>query len=297
VWSAVTATLGARHALVAGDCNQRVPSAECRSSRFISPVSAALVLDILADPMARVSGFGIDTPLDFPFPTAAKTGTSRHFTDNWAVATTGGFTVAVWVGNFSGRPMDGVSGVTGAGPLLHRAVMLTAARYAPGVLPTPRSAGAVAVDICRLSGMRATAECPRTTEWFAPGTEPTAPCDWHRDGRVVLPAEYTEWSVQHAAETGTRALATATAATTDSAPARFRITSPVDGDRYQVPPGVDARYATVALRASGAADPTAVRWFVDGHPTADARFRLRPGPHVIRARVSSDSDEVHVIVE
>ena len=38
-----------------------------------------------ADPVARIPGFGIETPFDFPFPVAAKTGTSRHFTDNWAV--------------------------------------------------------------------------------------------------------------------------------------------------------------------------------------------------------------------
>ena len=60
------------------------------------------------------------------FSVAAKTGTSRHFTDNWAVGAAGRFTVAVWVGNFSGRPMDGVSGVSGAGPLLHRAMLAVA---------------------------------------------------------------------------------------------------------------------------------------------------------------------------
>src|SRR5439155_6519298 len=139
--------------------------------RVVSPMSSAIVLDILADASARIPGFGLSTPFDFPFPVAVKTGTSRHFTDNWAVGTTGGFTVAVWVGNFSGRPMDDVSGVTGAGPLLHRAIMLTAESYAPGALPSPASAGAVPVTICRLSGLRATPACPAMVEWFLPGTE------------------------------------------------------------------------------------------------------------------------------
>ena len=136
--------------------------------RIATARSAALVLDILDDPVARVPGFGVETPLDFPFPVAAKTGTSRHFTDNWAVGAAGGFTVAVWVGNFSGRPMDGVSGVSGAGPLLHRAVLATAGRHPPGALPTPQAAGAVPVLICRLSGLRATPQCPSAVEWFAP---------------------------------------------------------------------------------------------------------------------------------
>src|SRR2546430_7543959 len=99
--------------------------------------AAALVLDVLSDPVARIPGFGLSTPFDFPFPVAVKTGTSRHFTDNWAVGTTGGVTVAVWGGDFSGRPMDGVSGGTGAGPLLHPPVMLTGERHAPRGAPSP----------------------------------------------------------------------------------------------------------------------------------------------------------------
>ncbi|HEX7088574.1 MAG TPA: transglycosylase domain-containing protein, partial [Longimicrobiales bacterium] len=165
--------------------------------RFMSAGAAALVLDILSDPVARIPGFGVETPLDLPFPAAAKTGTSRHFTDNWAVATTANFTVAVWVGNFSGRPMQGVSGITGAGPLLHRAALLTARRYPPGRFPTPDMVGAVPVQVCILSGLRATPECPSMTEWFLPGTEPTRVDDWQRGGRTVLPPEYAEWAAQH----------------------------------------------------------------------------------------------------
>jgi penicillin-binding protein 1C len=48
--------------------------------RVMTPSSAALVTDILSDPVARIPGFGLETPFDFAFPVAAKTGTSRHFT-------------------------------------------------------------------------------------------------------------------------------------------------------------------------------------------------------------------------
>jgi len=239
------------------------------TQRVMSTGAAALVLDMLSDPVARVPAFGLETPLDFAFPTAAKTGTSRHFTDNWAVATTGRFTVAVWVGNFNGRPMQGVGGITGAGPLLHRAVLLTARAYPPGVLPTPPQAGAVARRVCRLSGLLATPDCPQTVEWFLPGTEPSRDCDWHVAGRVVLPAEYAEWA--------------ATSLTQADSSAGFHITSPQDGDSYGVPVGVDARYATLALRAAGGASELGVRWFVDGRETREPRWRLTPGTHTIRA--------------
>jgi penicillin-binding protein 1C len=241
--------------------------------RVVSASSASLVLDILSDADARVPGFGTVTPFDFAFPVAVKTGTSRHFTDNWAVGTTGGFTVAVWAGNFTGQPMDGVSGVTGAGPLLHRAVLLTARRYAPGALPSPASTGAEPVRVCRLSGMRAGPECPYATEWFAPGTSPSATCDWHVAGRVRVPPVFAEWAPR--TDTVTRARSS------DSRDRGVHILSPQEGDRYEVPPGVDRHYATIALRATGASD---VRWWIDGRPVGAPRWTLVPGAHTVTAR-------------
>jgi len=262
--------------------------------RIMSRQAAALVLDILSDPVARLPSFGVETPLDLPFPAAAKTGTSRHFTDNWAVATTAGFTVAVWVGNFNGRPMQGVGGITGAGPLLHRAALLVAQRYPPGVLPTPAQAGAVPVRICRLSGLRAGPDCPPMTEWFIPGTEPVRSCDWHRGGRVELPVEYADWAAgaPHAPGPGP-AIGAASTADADA----FRILSPQNGDRYTVPAGGDPRYATIALRASEGGDGSRVRWFVDGREWREARWRLVPGRHSVRAvngRGASDVVEIEV---
>ncbi len=264
--------------------------------RFASERAAALVLDILADPVARIPGFGVESALDFPFPVAAKTGTSRHFTDNWAVGAAGGFTVAVWVGNFSGRPMDGVSGVSGAGPLLHRAVLATARRYPAGALPNPRSAGDVASPVCRLSGARPGYACPTAVEWFAPGHAPADTCDWHdRNGEVALPTEYAEWR-ERVASPG--APARTVVAAPASPPAGFHIVSPREGDVYRLPPGVEARYATVALRSVGARDGAAVRWTVNGRPHRGHRWELAPGRHRFRAiSPAGDSAEVTVRVE
>jgi penicillin-binding protein 1C len=272
------------------------PSHDVGERRVMSPLAAALVLDILADPVARLLSFGLETPLDFPFPAAAKTGTSRHFTDNWAAVTTGGFTVAVWVGNFSGRPMQGVGGITGAGPLLHRTALLVARRFPPGQLPSPGALGAVAVRVCRLSGLRAGPECPAMTEWFVPGTEPTTGCDWHRGGRVVLPDEYLAWE---GSDQGTDGLATAESTdpvTAASASPVLRIVSPQEGDRYTIPSGVDPRYATIALRVTGGLDAR-VRWYVDGREWRDARWGLVRGEHVIRV-VAADGrvDAVRIVV-
>ena len=98
--------------------------------------------------------------------------------------------------------------------------------------------------------------------------------------------------------------ATEAGAATSSAPAgpapaaeSFRIISPRDGDRYQVPPGVDPRYATIALRAGGSGTG-AVRWFVDGRAVPPGRWTLRPGVHVVRALAGSGTrDTARIEVE
>ena len=287
--------------------------------RFMTREAATLVLDMLSDPAARLEGFGGSTPLEFPFRAAAKTGTSRHFTDNWAVAAAQGFTVAVWVGNFSGQPMRGVSGVTGAGPLLSRAVYETAKRYDAGTLPVPSDVGASEVTVCRLSGLLPDNECRTTDEWFLPGTAPRVRDDWEVDGELALPAEYGDWvaSVEGAGGMvfGVQALGRQGAADgmADGEPAggappsegrlaavlsaqgvepEYRILSPGDGDGYRIPVGVEAAYATVPLLATAA---DGLRWFVDGQPLAAPRWEVQSGRHVILARwPSGHADSVTV---
>jgi penicillin-binding protein 1C len=262
------------------------------SSAVMSPVSAALVLDILADPVARMPGFGPETPFAFPFPTAVKTGTSRNFTDNWAIA----------VGDAAGRPMERVSGVSGAGPLLQRVVLRVAARYAPGVLPTPAEAGARRVRICALSGGLATDRCPGMPEWV-PAAARLAPCTWHRSEGTVLPAVYAEWVAEQDRAVAGNAVAAlgggrpAAPSSVIDDPRAIRILSPLDGDRYSVPAGTDPRYATVALRAVTREQEGSVRWFVDGQLVHAERWRLVPGEHRVRA-VAADgaSDEVRIVV-
>jgi penicillin-binding protein 1C len=264
---------------------------EMDERRFMTTSSAALLLDILSDPVARMPGFGNETPLDFPFRAATKTGTSRHYTDNWAVATTARFTVAVWVGNFSGRPMQKVSGITGAGPLLHRAVLETAKRYAPGTLVDPERAGLVPVPVCILSGMLATRGCPSMIEWFAPGTEPRTPDTWQIAGRITLPAEYAEWTAANERREQLAALSDVA----NESQHHARILSPMDGDRYEQPPGVDPRYQTIPLLATNAQQ---VRWSINGRPLGNNRWRIAKGKHVIEARWRTGArDSVTVIVQ
>ncbi|RZT38353.1 penicillin-binding protein 1C [Cupriavidus agavae] len=85
----------------------------------MTPASAYVIGDVLADRHARARTFGLDSPLTTRFWTAVKTGTSKDMRDNWAVGWSQRYTVGVWVGNASGASMHDVSGVSGAAPVWH----------------------------------------------------------------------------------------------------------------------------------------------------------------------------------
>lgn len=240
---------------------------------------AALTLDILSDTDARLAGFGDATTFDLPFPVAVKTGTSRHFTDNWAVGVTGGFTVAVWVGNFDGTPMAAVSGIAGAGPLLRRVLLATAQRRTPGLLASPAALGATRERVCRVSGMAAVAACDAVDEWRLADRAPRATDNWHQDGAVVLPTRFAEWERGQTQ----RASALATAAPRrDAAALPLQLVTPRDGDVYLLPSGPERDVATIALQAAGSEADASLKWTVDDVPVTRARWLLQPGEHVVR---------------
>ncbi len=91
-------------------------SIKTEGTRIFSPEAAFIISSILSDPNARSIGFGWENPLETPFWTAVKTGTSKDYRDNWCLGFSELYTVGVWAGNFNAEAMDRVSGVSGVGP-------------------------------------------------------------------------------------------------------------------------------------------------------------------------------------
>jgi penicillin-binding protein 1C len=104
---------------------------QSRGTQVVSEATAFLVTDVLADNEARATSFGRNSVLKFPFPVAAKTGTSQDFHDNWVIGYTKDFTVGVWVGNFDRTPLKGATGVSGAGPIFQSVMMAAHDRLTP----------------------------------------------------------------------------------------------------------------------------------------------------------------------
>jgi len=93
--------------------------------QVISTATACQITDILSDNEARTPAFGPNNALHLPMPSAAKTGTTTDFRDNWTVGYTRHLVAGVWTGNNDGTPLWGSSGASGAAPIW-RAFMLAA---------------------------------------------------------------------------------------------------------------------------------------------------------------------------
>jgi penicillin-binding protein 1C len=234
------------------------PAPELAPRRFLPASAVVLLTDVLSDEPARAPAFGLQNALRLPFPVAAKTGTSRAYVDNWTAGFTAERTVAVWVGSFDGRPMHGVSGITGAGPIFARVMVRAMAGISPAPLLDRRRLAHAA--ICPLSGKRAGPHCPAALdEVFLPGTEPRDRCDLHRPGApgepaLALPPEHLAWARAEGIE-----------ARPAPRGGGARILLPGDGDEYLVeagyPDGAQAVPVRVALPQGARAE---VR--LDGEP-------------------------------
>lgn len=266
--------------------------------RLFSSQAAYIVSDILADPLARYRIFGAASAMNPPYRLALKTGTSSHYRDTWAVAYTPEYTVAVWAGNFDGRPTARLSGAVAAAPIV--ADLAAALFHSRTPQDFVRPAGVTASQICHFSGLEPGPDCPYVRrELFIAGTEPTEVCSYHhhREPWLRLPTNFAGWLHQRfeAGEVGRYRLAdfdpdlprlfqepAARARTArqgrltqgfrrlqPAPPAggpRLTIAYPLDGDRFLLQP--QAESLAIPLKAVSKEPLPSVTCFVDGRETA-----------------------------
>lgn len=154
---------------------------------LLSSEAAALVLDVLT---------GVERP-DLPeswslargVPKVAwKTGTSFGHRDAWAVGVSARWAVGVWVGNFDGTAVQGISGSRDAAPLLFDLFRVVDGGRAGAY---PSSTPPAEIELCEVSRHLPGPWCP--TRIIAPylrGRTRLAECRRHR--RVLVDAESGE---------------------------------------------------------------------------------------------------------
>ena len=307
--------------------NQIVVGPEDR--RLFSKAATFMVTDALSDTALRVRAFGINNPLTFDYPVALKTGTSSNWRDSWVVGYTDRYTVGVWSGDFSGRPMNALSGSLGAGPLFHSVVDLLVKRGAiphrPVVARPPE--GLVRNHVCALSGLRPTAHCPHRRQVWTSQDDTRSECTWHRPAKIDrrngllasdkcparfvetvrfdhLPVRFAPWQAEHPHATRPPPRAYSPLCPRDGLVAdALVITHPQPDDVFIIEPGYRRATQTVNLEAEVDPPVTQVVWHIDGERYAQAKWPyeaswpLKRGRHTLRVSAGdrfSDPIEIEV---
>lgn len=141
--------------------------------QVVSPQLAYLITSILTDNRARAPEFGTCSPL-YLFdtlancyagnvrPNAAKTGTTEDFKDDLTMGYTMDLTMGVWVGNSDDSPTYEQTGIQGAAPIWHDAMLAAEASLPYLNFPVP-------------SGVEQHTYCSNgrcTNDWFISGALP-----------------------------------------------------------------------------------------------------------------------------
>lgn len=299
-----------------------------KGTRILDEKIAWQISNILSDNDARLAEFGDESPLLLPFPSAAKTGTTRNSRDNWTVGYTPDRVVGVWVGNPDNTPMRGTSGITGAGPIYHDVMLAAMQGVAPAAFRRP--SGLTDVTICRLSGLLPTPQCPGVlTEHFVTGTQPTKHDDMFRTFRIdtrngllatdscppenvaekifaVFPVELRKWARENGwqqAPTTYSPLCGGAGVPAIEEPSSLEITKPSASDSFKLDPLVPDSNEHVWFEASADSGVRTVEWYVNGVKVGtgkapDFRFSWspKPGNFIIEAAAGELRKQINIEV-
>lgn len=155
--------------------------------RLFSPEVAEEIKYILSDRNLRSKAFGKRSYLDFPYPIAIKTGTSKDYRNSWAIGFNEEFIVGAWVGNFSGEKTMDVSGSFGAGRIVQNTFRFLVGKNQK---PTLEYKLTTVRSICKISGKASNTECNSISLRMA-SKRKVLTCDGHGNlqNRIVSPSQ------------------------------------------------------------------------------------------------------------
>jgi len=269
--------------------------------KVLSPEAAFLVTDMLSRNPPALGKF---RQQHIPW----KTGTSYGSRDAWAVGLVGEYVVAVWLGEFDGKPNPNLVGRDLAGPVFFSVVDRLRTRAVAPIAANPSSLNVKKVEVCALSGALPGPDCPhRKKSWFIPGVSPIATCDIHRkvavdeaSGLRLCPGEhggservYEFWDsgmqklfVQAGLRRATPPAYEPRCGIPPSGSEEIRIISPEQHVEYRLEPH---RGLELELVASVPADARQLYWFCDDaligqvDPSRSIHWKAKVGRFLFRA--------------
>jgi penicillin-binding protein 1C len=152
---------------------------QMKTANLISSGACYLTLNILRE-LKRPGAEFYWEQYQNQWPLAWKTGTSYGHRDAWAVGVSPSWTIAVWVGNFSGEANGGLGGARCAGPLLFDIFNCLPKDASNAWFQKPEH-DLKRVRLCLDTGFTADEHCPDTVLDEAPAQMRTlASCPYHR---------------------------------------------------------------------------------------------------------------------
>jgi len=161
--------------------------------------TAAIICDFLSDKRARSLGFGFAEVFNTEYPAIFKTGTSNQFQNIIALGSTTGYTIGVWMGNFSGNTVIRETGSSIPAQVVRQLLDFLSSEKPATASSFPSPKNYSKVSVCTLSGMLPGKSCPSVTKEFVSVISATnlPSCHWHYNlnGKTETryPQEYQRW--------------------------------------------------------------------------------------------------------
>ncbi|GHV10845.1 penicillin-binding protein 1C [Fibrobacterales bacterium] len=151
------------------------------SVQLLSPISAYHIREILTS-VKRPEIEQYYAYFNNQTKVAWKTGTSYGSRDAWAIGTNSQWTIAVWIGNFEGGSVSGLSGAGSAAPLLFSLFNNLTDKSKNMWAIMPMHSDFEIVEICTLSGYEAREFCPHKKTIPLPANRKVRQlCEFHKE--------------------------------------------------------------------------------------------------------------------
>lgn len=284
---------------------------------IFSPDIANHIQFMLSDPQARLPSFPRNGFLEYRYPVAVKTGTSRGFRDAWTIGWSDKYLVGVWLGKHDNTPTKKLSGYGAAAPFvkaifseLHpdRHDGLDNISFGPPSDYKPYM-------ISTLSGAKSTPNFPYATQgWFKPGTSPpiddlpyrVLPIDT-RNGLLAsplcknnfveykrfisLPPLFKDWAIKEGLPVVPSIYSPLCGSWTEPTTYTLSITNPAPDAQLYIDPEMPAGYSSILLNCLVKPEAESVIWIIDGveagvskHPYRH-KWIIEPGTHTFQVQV------------
>lgn len=146
------------------------------NKQVISAQTSYIISSVLSDNVARAPEFGSSLNLTGGRVAAVKTGTTEDYRDAWTIGYTPSLAIGIWIGNNDNSQMSRVAGSAGAAPIWRSLMNQLLSGATKEQFPVP--SGLTIRTVCRSNGALAQSAGSNTiTEYFLPGTLPTATCN------------------------------------------------------------------------------------------------------------------------